>query len=96
MHSGLLRAEHWKERGRSVPCRFCGKFNVQAFSAEMNIHFQGLENLETPTVWVFPPVTICLNCGRADFMVPVGPLKKLRDQFVRKEPPTEWTARKLE
>jgi hypothetical protein len=49
------------------------------FTAEMNIHFPGRENLDTPTVWVFPPVTICLHCGCADFVVHGEPLQKLRD-----------------
>jgi hypothetical protein len=60
-------------------CRFCNSEDMRVFSAEMNIHFPGAENLDKPTVWVFPPVTICLHCGCAEFAVHGEPLQKLRD-----------------
>ena len=60
-------------------CRFCKSPDLRMFTAEMNIHFPGRENLDTPTVWAFPPVTICLHCGCADFVVHGEPLQKLRD-----------------
>jgi hypothetical protein len=64
-------------------CKFCKSPDLRVFMAEMNIHFPGLENLDTPTVWVFPPVTICLHCGRADFMVHGEPLQQLRDNSTK-------------
>ena len=60
-------------------CKFCNSSDLRVFTAEMNIHFPGRENLNAPTVWVFPPVTICLYCGCAEFMVHGEPLKKLRE-----------------
>jgi hypothetical protein len=62
-------------------CRFCKSNDLRVFTAEMNIHFPGFENLDKPTVWVFPPVTICLNCGCADFVVHGEPLQKLKDNL---------------
>ena len=53
----------------------------------MNIHFTGRENLDLPTVWVFPPVTICLHCGRAYFVVHGEPLQKLRDNSAKSKSP---------
>lgn len=36
----------------------------------MGIHFMGLRNLDKPTVWVFPQLLICMDCGFAEFVVP--------------------------
>jgi hypothetical protein len=67
-------------------CKFCKSPDVRAFTAEMNIHFPGRENLDKPTVMIFPPVTICLNCGYADFVVHSEPLQKLRDNSTKSKP----------
>jgi len=29
----------------------------------MNIHFPGLKNLDKPSVWAFPQLLVCLDCG---------------------------------
>jgi len=60
-------------------CKFCKSPDLRVFTAEMNIHFPGRENLDQPSVWVFPPVTICLHCGHAEFMVHGEPLRQIRD-----------------
>jgi hypothetical protein len=62
-----------------MACKFCKSSDLRVFTAEMNIHFPGHENLDKPTVWVFPPVTICLHCGCAEFMVHGEALQKIRD-----------------
>ncbi len=60
-----------------MPCKSCGSFNQKKFSAEMGIHFLGLENIDKPTVWVFPEVMVCLDCGMAEFSVPKAELRQL-------------------
>jgi hypothetical protein len=40
------------------------------FGAEMNIHFSGLEGLNKPSVMVFPKLTVCFECGSAQFALP--------------------------
>ena len=60
-------------------CRFCNSPDLRVFTAEMNIHFPAPEGIDKPTVWVFPPVTICLHCGCAEFAVHDEALKQLRD-----------------
>jgi hypothetical protein len=67
-------------------CKFCNSPELHVLTAEMNIHFPG-QNLTTPTVWAFPPVTICLHCGAAEFMVHGEPLKKIRKTVAKKEAP---------
>jgi hypothetical protein len=75
----ILEALRRQQRYCSMACRFCKSQELRVLTAEMNIHFPGNENLDTPTVWVFPPVTICLHCGCADFVVHGEPLQMLRD-----------------
>ena len=64
-------------RPTGMPCKSCGSVNQKKFSAEMGIHFPGLENIDKPTVWVFPEVIVCLDCGTAEFAVPETELRQL-------------------
>ena len=60
-----------------MPCKSCGSVNQRKFSAEMAIHFLGLNNIDMPVVWVFPEVVVCLDCGTAEFAVPEAELRQL-------------------
>ena len=51
-------------------CALCGSENVGRFVGETAIHFQGLENISKPAVFVFPELAVCLHCGFAAFAVP--------------------------
>jgi len=43
----------------------------------MNLHFPGYEGLTKPTVWLFPKVVVCLDCGFAEFTVSLTDLPQL-------------------
>jgi hypothetical protein len=58
-------------------CPSCGSLNQSRFPAEMAIQFPGLKNVNKPTVWAFPEVLICLDCGTAEFAVPEAELRQL-------------------
>jgi len=60
-----------------MPCKSCESTNQQKFRAEMGIHFLGLKNNCTPVVFVFPELTVCLDCGTAEFAVPETELRRL-------------------
>ena len=49
-----------------MPCKSCGLANQKKFTAEMGLHFRGLENIDKPTVWVFPEVIVNLLFLRPD------------------------------
>jgi len=62
-----------------MACRRCSSDNESKFSVEMNFHFPGVEGLDKPTVWVFPDVVVCLDCGFAEFTVPQRELRTLAE-----------------
>ena len=61
----------------TVACKRCSSENQMKFNTEMNVHFSGREGLEKPTVWAFPEIVVCLDCGFAEFVVAETELKAL-------------------
>ena len=59
-------------------CKFCQSSNRRAFDAEIAIHFPGLDGLDKAAVWVFPSISVCLNCGVSEFTVPKQELQGLK------------------
>jgi len=60
-----------------MQCSSCGNNTRKRFTAEIAIHSPGLEGIERPVVWVFPELTVCLDCGDAKFTVPEGGRRSL-------------------
>ena len=58
-------------------CLSCSSKNQQLFSSEVAVHFPGLNGLNKPIVWVFPKMTVCIDCGVAQFSVPEKELQVL-------------------
>jgi hypothetical protein len=58
-------------------CQSCGSENMGKFGGEVGLHFRGLKNIDRPTVFAFPEILICLNCGIAQFTVPEAQLRQL-------------------
>ena len=64
-------------------CPSCRSANQREFTAEMNIHFPGMKGLSVPTVWVFPKLLVCLDCGAAQFEIPDAERKTLAERDYR-------------
>ena len=60
-----------------MSCQSCESVNNRVFNGEFAIHFPGLDGLDKPIVWVFPKVSVCLDCGTAQFSIPEDELKVL-------------------
>jgi hypothetical protein len=53
-----------------MSCPLCTSGNQTEFFAEMILHSRGLKNLDKPGVWLFPKVSVCLQCGLSRFTTP--------------------------
>ena len=62
-----------------MTCTSCGSEKQKEFGAEMNIHFPGLKGLDKPTVWLFPKVSVCFDCGLTLFTTPPADLRVLEN-----------------
>jgi hypothetical protein len=66
-----------RKEGASMVCKGCHSVQLREYPAEINIQFAGKENLERPSVWVFPKLLVCLSCGFAEFRIPDTELQSL-------------------
>jgi len=66
-----------------MSCRQCSSDHLSTFSTETNVHFPGRGGLDMPTVWMFPEVVVCLDCGFAEFVVPKNELHALVEGLTR-------------
>ncbi len=69
-----------------MSCLSCASGNQAEFGAEINIHFPGLRNINRPTVWAFPKLSVCLDCGFSRFKLPEPELRLLREPMTDKLP----------
>jgi hypothetical protein len=73
-----VTADQPQPRVTPMRCKSCGSKNLDSFNGELAIHFCGLENVNQPTIFIFPELTICRDCGVGEFIVPVRELRLLR------------------
>ena len=57
----------------------CGHNNKRQFPAEINVHFPGMEGLDKPSVWFFPRLLVCLDCGLTQFQLAETQLRQLSE-----------------
>ena len=65
------------------PCIFCQSANQREFTGEVNIHIPGVNGFTIPTVWVFPRLSVCMDCGKTQFTIPDAELRTLADRDYR-------------
>jgi hypothetical protein len=58
-------------------CKTCTSENQRTFGSEINVHFLGLKNLDKPSVFVFPKLLVCMDCGFTEFAIPETDLRLL-------------------
>jgi len=75
-----------------MSCLFCGSGSEAEFTAEINIHFHGLENIDNPGVLLFSKLIVCLDCGMSRFSTPEIELSQLAKRPAASEPKT-WRRR---
>ena len=60
-----------------MSCRLCRSENQKTFPSEINVHFPGASNLTKRTVWAFPNLLVCLDCGFTEFTLAETEMKLL-------------------
>jgi hypothetical protein len=65
-------------------CKVCGSTIAKEMRSEMALHFNGIENLQKPHVFVFASVRICLQCGFAEFVIEESQLALIKQDGVQK------------
>jgi len=65
-------------------CKSCQSTNQGKFPSEINIHFPGPNNLTKPSVWAFPEIGICLDCGFAELRIEETELRLLEEGTAEK------------
>jgi hypothetical protein len=53
-----------------MSCLLCDSEKQAEFTAEINIHYSGLENIDNPGVLFLPKLLLCLDCGFSTFTTP--------------------------
>jgi hypothetical protein len=62
-----------------MSCKQCVSDKQKVFRGELAIHFPGWEGLTKPPVFVFPKMTVCLDCGFVEFQLLAEQLAQLKD-----------------
>lgn len=68
-----------------MTCGSCGSVSLRKFESETAIHFSRLKDIEKHPVAVFAELSICLNCGKAEFVIPEKQLTLL----AKSDPPAD-------
>ena len=77
----LLVSQYWFDSigARDLKmCEKCGSTNESELDSEICIHFSGKESLNAPVLFVFPKLSVCLECGRSEFILAKTELEQLR------------------
>ena len=53
-----------------MSCPSCKSSNQAEFPTEINIHFADLQNVDKPSLFAFPKILVCLDCGFSCFVLP--------------------------
>lgn len=68
-----------------MSCKNCGSMQQWECPAEINIHPPtGFENLTQPTVWAFPDLLVCSDCGFVEFVLDATQLEGLSGIYEQK------------
>ena len=81
-----IAAKQYKARrslgGYMAACKSCHSTRQWSCPAEINIHPPSeVENLTKPTVWAFPKLSVCPDCGLVEFVLEDRLLHRLKESY---------------
>ena len=62
---------------RAEFCKACGSVKQNKYIAEVGIRSGGLKNIDEQSVFVYPKLSVCMDCGTAEFVIPKTELRVL-------------------
>jgi hypothetical protein len=74
-------AHPFQKEDQAMKCLSCQSTSQSMFPAELNIHFPGLEGLDKPTVWAFPQLLVCFDCGFTQFTLSSDQVRTLQSDL---------------
>jgi hypothetical protein len=64
-------------------CPSCGSVNREEFDSEIAMLLQFSTDTRLPSKFLFVPICVCLDCGRAELVVPEDKRRELVTQGAR-------------
>lgn len=61
-----------------MACKGCGSANLQRLKGELSASFPDLKRANLPPIYICQEVTVCLECGSAELVVPAPELERLK------------------
>jgi hypothetical protein len=61
-----------------VACKGCGSANLQRLKGELSASFPDLKRASLPPIYICQEVTVCLDCGSAELVIPLPELERLK------------------
>ena len=52
-----------------MSCTQCGSLHETELSTEINLHVRGPANPDDAGIFVFPKLSVCLDCGLSQFII---------------------------
>jgi len=68
-----------------MSCKSCQSLHQTLFHSEINIHIPGLHTLSAKSVWAFPQLLVCLDCGFTELHLDEAELSQLADGLDQQE-----------
>ena len=65
--------------GGDMACKVCASDNQQNFPGEMNVGFPGLKRVGLSSVYISAELSVCLDCGRTELVIPATKLERLKE-----------------
>jgi len=66
-------------------CKSCASSHLVRLSTEICLHFPGLSGLKRGPIFVFPKVTVCLDCGFVQSSLSSEELGLIRERARREQ-----------
>jgi hypothetical protein len=61
-----------------MACKGCASANLQRLKGELSASFPDLKRANLPPIYICQEVTVCLDCGYAELVIPTAELERLK------------------